>query len=321
MTDAAAQSPRCHSDVTISLLIHEPLELFKAEVSWKDQRGHEYQGTMEIYSTEKAGDPSDTKGPNHGTCIGRGRQISLSLEMAVEVSRSYLLRCDNDHEECKEADALASPRRLIEPRPQISTDFKTLAIVETVDVVSGLSHGSESLRYIALIHCWGSSLPTRLLKSNVAKMRAGFSMRILPLLFRDAAKFTYLLGICYLWIDALTIVQDSPSDWATESAKMAASYGHSYATLAISFLPGNREGFLNFSRYPKVHISRYEGHFRHERFLYKPRESHESRLLHSSLHVGDGIFVRDYTDYMDDDEPPNTRAWAFQEYLLGRRVI
>lgn len=49
--------------------------------------------------------------------------------------------------------------------------------------------------------------------------------------FQDALQVTRGLGFEYLRIDSLCIVQDDPSDWATESAKIADIY--SSATLTI----------------------------------------------------------------------------------------
>lgn len=46
----------------------------------------------------------------------------------------------------------------------------------------------------------------------------------LPLTFRHAITVTLLLGIKYLWIDSLCIIQDSTSDWEAESAKMGDYY-------------------------------------------------------------------------------------------------
>jgi hypothetical protein len=42
--------------------------------------------------------------------------------------------------------------------------------------------------------------------------------------FRDAITITRALGIKYLWIDSLCILQDSKEDWEKESRKMAAVY-------------------------------------------------------------------------------------------------
>jgi hypothetical protein len=40
------------------------------------------------------------------------------------------------------------------------------------------------------------------------------------------------LGIDFLWIDSLCIIQDSTSDWKGESAKMASIYENAFLTIA-----------------------------------------------------------------------------------------
>ncbi|TVY55546.1 hypothetical protein LCER1_G002742 [Lachnellula cervina] len=53
----------------------------------------------------------------------------------------------------------------------------------------------------------------------------------LPPSFRDAVIVTRELGIRYLWIDSLCIVQDDLDDWRKESAQMDRIYGMSFLTI------------------------------------------------------------------------------------------
>jgi hypothetical protein len=54
----------------------------------------------------------------------------------------------------------------------------------------------------------------------------------LPKSFQDAVVFTRRLGIRYLWIDSLCIIQDSKEDWETQAAKMAMIYALAVLTLS-----------------------------------------------------------------------------------------
>jgi hypothetical protein len=58
-------------------------------------------------------------------------------------------------------------------------------------------------------------------------MGGGFTSESTTQLFQDAISVTRALGIRYLWIDALCILQDSVKDWEQESANMAAVYTNS----------------------------------------------------------------------------------------------
>lgn len=53
----------------------------------------------------------------------------------------------------------------------------------------------------------------------------------MPKTFRDAITITRELGIKYLWIDSLCIIQDSAEDWARESAQMGKIYRDAAITI------------------------------------------------------------------------------------------
>jgi len=90
----------------------------------------------------------------------------------------------------------------------------------------------ESSPYAALSHCWGSSDILRTTTATIHERKEGISMESLPKTFQDAVIITRKLGIEYLWIDSLCILQDSEEDWNREAAKMALVY--SGATVVIS---------------------------------------------------------------------------------------
>jgi hypothetical protein len=57
---------------------------------------------------------------------------------------------------------------------------------------------------------------------------------MLPKTFQEAIIFARNIGIAYIWIDSLCIIQDSKDDWLNQSGKMAQIYEHSTITLAAS---------------------------------------------------------------------------------------
>ena len=52
--------------------------------------------------------------------------------------------------------------------------------------------------------------------------------------FKDAIKVTRSLGIQYMWIDSLCIIQDSRADWLHESSHMSKIYKYSYCSIAAT---------------------------------------------------------------------------------------
>jgi hypothetical protein len=99
------------------------------------------------------------------------------------------------------------------------------------------SDGLEG-RYVALSHCWGTPSASnpgfKTETHNYAMMQAGIVFESMPPLFRDAVVTTWKLGIHYLWIDSICIIQDSKDDWEAESAKMGLVYRNAYVTIAAS---------------------------------------------------------------------------------------
>lgn len=76
-------------------------------------------------------------------------------------------------------------------------------------------------RYVALTYCWGGAQPHQTVEKNYLDYRAGIPYEELPPTIRDAIQLTRQLGIPYLWVDSLCIIQDRPEDKLKELANMA----------------------------------------------------------------------------------------------------
>lgn len=64
--------------------------------------------------------------------------------------------------------------------------------------------------------------------------------------FKDAIEVTRSLGVKYIWIDSLCIIQDSESDWLRESSCMHNVYKYSYCTIAATAAKDDSAGcFMN----------------------------------------------------------------------------
>ena len=66
----------------------------------------------------------------------------------------------------------------------------------------------------------------------------------MPKSFQDAVAVTRQLGLRWLWIDSLCIIQDDGLDWQHESSKMAAVYSNATVVIGASRSPADSEGFL-----------------------------------------------------------------------------
>jgi hypothetical protein len=89
-------------------------------------------------------------------------------------------------------------------------------------------------RYICLSHCWGTTGTFKTTTENLEEMLEGFAFAKLPSTYKDAVVMTRLMGVPFLWIDSLCIIQNDRDDWLHESAQMMEVYTNAFLTLAAT---------------------------------------------------------------------------------------
>jgi hypothetical protein len=97
---------------------------------------------------------------------------------------------------------------------------------------------------VALSYCWGTPGPPKTTLSSLKERLSAIQVSSLPIAFTETISLTRKLGLQYIWIDSLCIIQDSDSDWDIESAKMASVYEQAYLTIAASSSPSCDKTFL-----------------------------------------------------------------------------
>ncbi|KAK4656381.1 hypothetical protein QC762_311340 [Podospora pseudocomata] len=111
------------------------------------------------------------------------------------------------------------------------------------------THLPHPVQYAALSYCWGppsdAIQQTTLTTSSLPSRMTSIPLSDLSPVMLDAVKVCRSLGIPYLWIDALCIIQDSKTDWEFESQQMARIYEHSYLTICAASSSSCLEGFLS----------------------------------------------------------------------------
>jgi hypothetical protein len=164
-------------------------------------------------------------------------------------------------------------------------------------------------QYLALSHCWGGHIETTLKTDCLDEFLTALPWERLARNFQDAIHITRNLGIRYLWIDALCIIQDSTEDWAVESGKMAALYEDALFTVAALSSPGSSHGILLPPQQPAGAITgqttvpiRVSGNTTASLRIHHPDEEETlAKLVASS--------------------PMTQRGWCFQELVLSRRIL
>jgi hypothetical protein len=139
----------------------------------------------------------------------------------------------------------------------------------------------------------------KLTRGNIEEMVEGVGLSCLPKTFQDAIIITRKLGLRFLWIDSLCIIQDSADDWATESSSMRLIYKNCLVNIAATGAEDGSMGFF-FDRDP-IFASPC-------RLKVKKTRTHD--FVPSSVWLHDVNYA-----------PLNSRAWVVQEQLLAPRVL
>jgi hypothetical protein len=100
------------------------------------------------------------------------------------------------------------------------------------------------LPYAALSHRWGASRHLTATNETLNELVSGVSTDLLPRTFRDAVCAARRLGVTFLWIDALCIIQDDMADWRRESMIMGTIFENAKFVLAAHCAADDSEGFL-----------------------------------------------------------------------------
>ena len=211
----------------------------------------------------------------------------------------WLKNCDEAHPDCQQYRLLNSelryPKRLIQVGAVGDTHAR---VVETTE-------RTVSERYLTLSYCWGDDSAGRLelTLETVHELEQGFPVQDLPRTIADAVEVTRRLGVPYLWVDALCILQDSKEDWHSQSAQMAGIYSLAYCNLAATHARQSGDGLF---------VERNPSHLE------------PSFVTVDSGGAGAEVYeVKELLLWMKrvDDAPLNRRGWVLQERLLARRTI
>jgi hypothetical protein len=96
---------------------------------------------------------------------------------------------------------------------------------------------TTDMQYVALSYCWGTTQNFTTTSANLARMKETIHWDELPQTIKDAVIVTRALGIQYLRVDALCIIQVSQEDWEAESKKMADVYGGAFLAISAALGP------------------------------------------------------------------------------------
>ncbi|KAI9667784.1 MAG: hypothetical protein M1821_000603 [Bathelium mastoideum] len=146
----------------------------------------------------------------------------------------------------------------------------------------------------------------------MVRFRSGIAMSELSQTLQDAIRVTRKLGLQFIWIDALCIIQkeDDLRDFKEESIKMAYYYGNAYITIAAGSASSLRDGFLNL----RTDTNPVPCDFDYSRPLRPDDGSYGQPVFTAGA-------VRACLSSSPEVGALLTRGWTFQEAVLSHRVI
>lgn len=212
-------------------------------------------------------------------------QDDLISDHSARLAHGWIEQCQHSHQECLHQEKSPLPTQVID------VGYSDGAISAKLQVNRG-----QLGRYVTLSHCWGSGKRLITNKRNLKKFENEIPYNQMPRTFQDAVKLTRLLGMRYLWIDALCIIQDDREDWRREFANMCSIYENAAFSISALAPTDSSSGLL-----------------------------HNRGLDQCIVTAGDMTFgVRPKLDSMEEalrGTKLESRAWCLQERILAPAIL
>jgi hypothetical protein len=164
---------------------------------------------------------------------------------------------------------------------------------------SCLVPGPHDAEYVALSYVWGERKFVTTTKDNFDCFRRPGALSALPLpnTIRDVLGFTEMLGVRYLWVDSLCIVQDDTNAKYAEMENMSAIYANASVTIIAS---DGRDAYNGLAGLQGISGPRAS-----KQVIFDL--DHGAKLLSQQHYQTKTVW--------------SSRAWTFQEHLFSNRRI
>ncbi|QDS71462.1 hypothetical protein FKW77_004012 [Venturia effusa] len=210
----------------------------------------------------------------------------------------WLDDCDTNHALCKTKNTGPLPSRLIDVTELRKGNKKGVKLIQTAIGQTGT--------YTCLSHCWGKvKISCCTTRDTLADALSFIEYDLLPKNFRDAITITRRLGVRYVWIDSLCIIQGDAHDWDLESARMADIYRHGFLTIAATSSADSTGGCFSTTR--------------KDLFLSLINEAGAQILVGARMCDASGLLTNEAD--IANRAPLFTRGWVLQELLISRRIL
>lgn len=184
----------------------------------------------------------------------------------------------------------------------------------------------ESDPYVCLSYCWGHRPFLRTLVNNIESHKISIEPSHLPSTINHAIDYTRRLGVQYIWIDSLCIIQDSLDDWREEAGKMASIFHNSFLVLSATRSTDAYGGL--YASFPSdfetfaVRVDTETNQVLTSEGVDTETTSSKIETIYvrrgfSHVQVGSSSRWLNFTPLL----PTLSRGWIFQERFLSPRVL
>ncbi|WXC44630.1 hypothetical protein QX201_004365 [Fusarium graminearum] len=225
-----------------------------------------------------------------------------AIVQIASLASTWIRTCRETHQHCQSYYEKGEPRVLPTRLVDVGTDFNPPRLFVP-------QRHLGSFEYIALSYAWGSKSFIKTTYSNLEAMTQHLPWAQLPKTIQDAILVTRSLGVRYLWVDALCILQSEgpedakhKEDWSYEAARFGKYYENALMTIAATGASSSDQG-LFVPRSP-LRLEPKSVTFRPGTTLSYTVRSMIPSWLSETL-----------------SGPLSKRGWALQERLLSRRVL
>ncbi|KAH6649354.1 heterokaryon incompatibility protein-domain-containing protein [Chaetomium tenue] len=220
---------------------------------------------------------------------------------SMEWVRQMMQECTSGHDRCNNTPTSWLPSRLI----HLGGPSQLPRVVETARLSPGLDT-SPAIKYTTLSHCWGTVGTFKLFEENRKELYQGIAPSSIPKTYLEAMEVTESLGLQYIWIDSLCIIQDDPDDWQRECTNMADVYRYGYYNIAALEATDSHGGC--FRQRDPAHISSV---------IVETKWEVQDRCLWETRPFP----YRSSIPQEIEKSPLQRRAWVLQERHMAARIL
>lgn len=231
----------------------------------------------------------------------RAEELGQDTGHSWEQIGSWLQECEERHERCRKPrdrdTGRVIPTRLLDVR---SRQERT----RIVNTENFSDEERKQCRYVTLSHSWGrdsNQNKTKLLSTNQEEYTTvGVPEDLIEgdengnRNFADAIEVARRLGVQYIWVDSLCIIQDSREDWNREAPKMHQVYRGSWCNIGAAHSEGRKGGL--FKNRSEAYSGQKEAHvdWRGAKWRVVPGDLWEKDLLGEVLYGRGWVFQGEF---------------------------